>query len=75
MCLEVDQGRAKLQALVQFTTSFLQPLPYLVTPQSPENCQLMNSFFVGAQTIVSLLQITQIISDICFITDHGALPA
>ena len=46
MCLEVDQGRAKLQALVQFTTSFLQPLPYLVTPQSPENCQLMNSFLL-----------------------------
>ena len=22
-----------------FTTSFLQPLPYLVTPQVPENCQ------------------------------------
>ena len=23
-----------------FTTSYLQPLPYLVTPQGPENCQL-----------------------------------
>ena len=31
-------------------------------------------FFVGAQTVVSLLQTTQIIiiSDICFITDHVA---
>ena len=32
-------------------------------------------FFVGAQTVVSLLQTTQIISDICFITDHVASPA
>ena len=29
-------------------------------------------FFVGAQTVVSLLQTTRIISDICFITDHVA---
>ena len=27
-------------------------------------------FFVGAQTVVSLLQTTQIISDVYFITDH-----
>ena len=27
---------------------------------------------VGAQTVVSLLQTTQIISDVCFITDHVA---
>ena len=27
-------------------------------------------FFVDAQTEVSLLQTTQIISDVCFITDH-----
>ena len=27
-------------------------------------------FFVGAQTAASLLQTTQIISDVCFITDH-----
>ena len=27
-------------------------------------------FFVGAQTVVSLLQTTQIIPDVCFITDH-----
>ena len=26
------------------TTSFLQPLPYLVTSQVPENCQLTSSF-------------------------------
>ena len=35
-----------------FTTSFLQPLPYLVTPLGPENCQLTSSFFVAAQTVV-----------------------
>ena len=29
-------------------------------------------FFVGAQTVVSLLQTTQIISDVCFVTDHVA---
>ena len=29
-------------------------------------------FFVGAQTVVSLLQTTQIISDVCFKTDHAA---
>jgi len=28
-----------------FTTSFLQPLPYLVTPQVAENCQLTSRFF------------------------------
>ena len=27
-------------------------------------------FFVGAQIVISLLQTTQIISDVCFITDH-----
>ena len=27
---------------------------------------------VGAQTVVHLLQTTQIISDVCFITDHVA---
>ena len=29
-------------------------------------------FFVGAQTVVSLLQTTQLISDVCFITDPVA---
>ena len=29
-------------------------------------------FFVGAQTVVSLLQTTQIISDVLFMTDHVA---
>ena len=34
----------KLQAL--FTTSFLQPLSYLVTPSGPENCQPTSSFLL-----------------------------
>ena len=51
-----------------FTTSFLQPLPYLFTPQVPENCQPTSS----AQTVASLLQTIQTISDVCFITDHVA---
>ena len=29
-----------------FTTSFLQPLPYLVTPLDPENCQLTSRFLL-----------------------------
>ena len=44
----------------RFTTSFLQPLPFLVTPSGPENC-------VGAQTVVSLLQATQIKQGVSFI--------
>ena len=29
-----------------FTKCFLQPLPYLVTPQDPENCQPTSSFLL-----------------------------
>ena len=29
-----------------FTTSFLQPLPCLVTPTGPENCQLTSIYFL-----------------------------
>ena len=32
-------------------------------------------FFVGAQTVVSLLQTSQIMSDVCFRTDHVARKA
>ena len=53
-----------------FMTFFLQPLPYLVTPQGPENCQLMSSFFVGVQTVVSLLQTTQIKQGVSFIATN-----
>ena len=50
-----------------FTTSFLQPLPYLITPLGPENCQITSSFFVGAQAVVSSLQTTQIKQGVSFI--------
>ena len=36
------------------------------------NLSANEQFFVGAQTVVSLLQTTQIISHVCFITDHVA---
>ena len=45
-----------------FTTSLLQPLPYLVMPYGPET-----QFFVGAQTVVSLLQTTETKQDVSFI--------
>ena len=43
-------------------------------PYGPENCQLASGlfYFVGAQTVVSSLQTTQILSGVCFITDHVA---
>ena len=36
------------------------------------NEQFFCFVFVGAQTVVSLLQTTQLVSDVCFITDHVA---
>ena len=38
----------------------------------PRKLSANEQFFVGAQTVVSLLPTTQIISDVCFITDHVA---
>ena len=56
-----------------FTTSFLQPLPYQFSYAIRSRKLSANEqFFVGAQTVVSLLQTTQIISHVCFITDHVA---
>ena len=51
-----------------FTTSFLQPLPYLVTPQGPGELSAIEQFFVAAQTVISLLQTTQINQGVSFIT-------
>ena len=65
----VHQFTVSLNSKQWVTTSFLQPVPYLVTPSVPQNCRLTSSFSVGAQTVARLLQ-TQIISDVCFITDH-----
>ena len=56
-------------------TSFLQPLPYAIWSRklsASEQFFCFVLFFVGAQTVVSLLQTTQILSGVCFITDHVA---
>ena len=56
-----------------FKTSFLRPLPYLVSYViGSRKLSANEQFFVGAQTVVSLLQTTQIISDVCFLTNHVA---
>ena len=64
-------SRRKLQALVYDILPSTTAV-FIVTPEGPENCQLTSCFFVGAQTVVSLLQTTQIISHVIFITDHVA---
>ena len=58
----------KLQALVY---NILQPLLFSYTI-GPRKLSANEQFFVGAQTVVGLLQTTQIISDVYFITDHVA---
>ena len=59
----------------------LQALVYDILPSTtvvfsyaigPRKLSANEQLFVGAQTVVSLLQTTQIISDVCFITDHIA---
>ena len=61
----------------------LQALVYDVLPRPPTTAVFSyaigsrklsanEQFFVGGQTVVSLLQTTQIVSDVCFITDHVA---
>ena len=51
-----------------FTTSFpVQPLPYLVTPGFRKLSASNEQFFAGAQTVVSLLQTTQIKQGVSFI--------
>ena len=59
----------------------LQTLVYDILPSTtavfsyaigPRKLSADEQFFVGAQTVVSLLQTSQIISDVCFITDHVA---
>ena len=56
--------RHKLQALVyDILPSTIAVFSYSV---GSRNCQLTSRIFVGAQTVVSFLQATQIISDVCF---------
>ena len=54
-----------------FTTSFLQPLPYLAMPLGPENCQLTSNF-CWCSNSSTFVKTTQIISHVCFINDHVA---
>ena len=62
----------------------LQALDYDILPSTtavfsytigPRKLSANEQFFVGAQTVVSLLQTTQIISDICFIMNMLLTPA
>ena len=61
---------AKLQALVSdILPSTTAVFSYVI---GSRKLLVEEHFFVGAQTVVSLLQTTQIISDVCVITDHVA---
>ena len=61
--------------------SKLQTLVYVILPSTTavfnyaigsRKLSANEQFFVRAQTVVCLLQTTQIISDVCFINDHIA---
>ena len=59
-------GRRKLQALVyDILPSTTATFSYAI---GPIKLSTNEQFFVGAQTVVSLLQTTQIVWDVCFIT-------
>ena len=63
-------SKAKLQALVyDILPSTTAVFSYA---EGSRKLSANEQFFVGAQTVVSLLQTTQIISDVCFITDYVA---
>ena len=63
-------GLPKLQALVyDILPSTTDVFSYAI---GPRKLSANEQFFVGAETVVSFLQTTQIISDVCFITDHVA---
>ena len=62
--------RAKLQALVyDILSSATAVLSYAIRSRK---LSANEHFFVGAPTVVSLLQTTRITSDVCFVTDHAA---
>ena len=65
-----DGGRSKLQALVyDILPSTTAVFSYAI---GSRKLSANEKFFVGSQTVVSLLQTTRIISDVCFRTDHVA---
>ena len=60
----------KLQALVyDILPSTTAVFSYVI---GSRKLSVEEQFWVSAQTVVSLLQTTQIISDVCFITDYVA---
>ena len=63
-------SRTELQALVyDILPSTTAVFSYAI---GPRKLSANEQFFVDAQTVVSLLQTTQIVSEVCFITDHVA---
>ena len=60
----------KLQALVY--DIFLSTTAVFSYSIGSRKLSANKQFFVGAQAVLSLLQTTQITSDVCFIADHGA---
>ena len=68
------QSTIKLQALVyDILPSTTAVFSYAIGSRKlSANEQFFVVVVVGAQTVVTLLQTTQIISDVCFITDHVA---
>ena len=82
MVLEVIRnGNSALWICVGYTPcDKLQALVYDILPSTTavfsyaigaRKLSAKKHFFVGAETVVSLLQTTQLISDVCFITDHA----
>ena len=79
--LTVGQVRHESVTLNSKLDTKLQALVYDILPSTTAvfsyaigsiKLSANEQFFVGAQTVVSLLQTTQIISDVCFIIDHVA---
>ena len=69
--LGIDMLDHKLQALVyDILPSTTAVFSYVIGSRKLSANE--QGFFVGTQTVVSLLQATQIISDVCFITRHVA---
>ena len=83
MCFSGNQQlfEEALLCVSVITSSKLQALVYDILPSttaifsyviSSRKLSANEQFFVSAQIVVSLLQVTQIISDISFLTDHVA---
>ena len=69
LCMYTQTVSPKLQALVyDILPSTTAVFSYVI--RSRKLSANEQFFFAGAQRVVSLLQTTQIISDVCFITDR-----